>query len=316
MPSTKRPRRGSMAYWPRKRAKRIYPNVKTWQVSKTATPLGFAGYKVGMTHVALVETNTNAKTKGQLISKPVTVVECPPLFVMGIRAYQDSLSCDVYHDKPSKNLSRKIKLPKEPKMDLSKFDGKKFDNVKLVCHTQPVFKKKPEVFEMALGGKPEEQLEFAKSILGKEIKIADIFKEGDYIDVVGVTIGKGFQGAVKRFGIRIQGRKNEQAHRKPGCHGQNEPGKIRPETPQPGQMGFHTRTEFNKRIIKIASGTDINPKGGFVNYGNVKNDYILIQGSIPGPKKRLIRMRGAVRFHKTKYPVDIKYISVESKQGV
>lgn len=316
MPRIKRPRRGSMAYWPKKRAKRIYPRVKTWPTSETASVLGFAGYKVGMTHVAITDTNTNSKTKGQILTKPVTVLECPPIFIMGIRAYQDSISFDVYHDKLSKNLSRKIKLPKEPKTDLTKLEGKNFDRVNIICHTQPVFKKTPEIFEIALGGNPEDQLAFAKNIIGKEVKLSEVFKEGDYIDVIGVTIGKGYQGAVKRFGIRIQGRKNEQAHRKPGCHGPNKPGKIRPQTPQPGQLGFQTRTEFNKRILKISSGSDINPKGGFVNYGVVKNDYVLIHGSVLGHKKRLVRMRGAIRNYKTKYPVDIKYISLESKQGV
>ncbi len=315
MPKIKRPRRGSMGYWPRKRAKRIYPRVKTWPKSSEPGPLGFAGYKVGMTHVMLIDTNTNSKTKGQMISKPTTVLECPPLFVMGIRAYYDSTSADVFYDKPHKNLSRKIKVSKKPKTDLAKLEGKEFAYINIMCHTQPPFKKKPEMFEIALGGKVGEQLEFAKNNLGKEIKVADIFKEGDVIDVNAVTIGKGFQGSVKRFGVTIQTRKVEQAHRKTGAHGQKEPGKIRPEIPQPGQLGFQTRTEFNKKILKIGSGTDINPKGGFVNYGLVKNDYILVEGSIPGHRKRLIRFRDAIRYHKTKYPVDIKYISVESKQG-
>jgi len=316
MPKIKRPRRGSMAYWPRKRAKRIYPRVTTWPKSDTAMPLGFAGYKAGMTHVMMVNTNTNSKTKGQMISKPATVVECPPLIVMGIRAYQDSNSFDVYHDKPSKNLLRKIRFAKEPKMYLTKLEGKTFERVNLICHTVPTFKKRPEVFEVAIGGKVEEQLEFAKNNLGKEIKVADIFKEGDFIDVSAVTIGKGFQGAVKRFGITIQGRKNEQSHRQVGCHGQKEPGKIRSTIPQPGQLGFQTRTEFNKRVLKIGSGEDINPKSGFIKYGLVRKDYLLIEGSIPGHRKRLIRIRGAIRAHQTKYPVDLKYISVESKQGV
>ena len=316
MPKIKRPKRGSMAYWPRKRAKRIYPRIKTWPENQEPKPLGFAGYKAGMTHVMMVNTNTNAKTKGQVISKPATVLECPPLFIMGIRAFHDSTSLDIYHDKPSKNLSRKTKLGKNLKTDLSKLEGKQFNHVNIICHTQPRFKKKPEIFEIALGGKSEQQLEFAKNNLGKELKISDIFKEGDYIDVSAVTVGKGFQGPVKRFGIRLRGRKSEHAHRKIGAHGQKEPGKIRPEIPQPGQLGFQTRTEFNKRILKIGSGADINPKSGFAKYGLVKNDYILVEGSIPGHKKRLIRFRGAIRYHKTKYPVDIKYISLESKQGV
>lgn len=316
MPSTKRPRRGSMAFWPRKRAKRIYPRMSVWADNKNAMALGFAGYKVGMTHILAVDTNTNSRTKGQLISKPVTVLECPSLVVLGLRGYIGSNQTDVFSDKLNKNIGRKIRAPKQPKTDLSKLDGKKFDYVNLICHTKPTFKKRPEVFEMGIGGNPNEQLEFAKSNLGKEIKITDVFKEGEYVDVKAVTIGKGFQGVVKRFGVRLQGRKNEQAHRKVGCHGQNEPGKIRSEIPQCGQMGFQTRTEFGKRIMKIGNGGEINPKSGFSRYGLVKDDYVLLEGSVPGHKKRLIRFRGTLRDFKTKYPVDIKYISLESKQGV
>ncbi|MBW2988370.1 50S ribosomal protein L3, partial [Candidatus Woesearchaeota archaeon] len=55
-----------------------------------------------------------------------------------------------------------------------------------------------------------------------------------------------------------------------------------------------TRTEKNKWIVKI-SNEDINPKGGFKHYGLVKNDYILIKGSIPGPTKRLVRLYKAKR---------------------
>lgn len=305
-----------MAYWPRKRAKRIYPKMVTWLKSDIPAPIGFAGYKAGMTHVQLVDTNTNSKTKGQIIATPVTVLECPSIVILGFRAYSKLKPIDIFANKFDKNLSRKMRLPKEPKTILSKLDGKIIDCVHLLCHTKPTFKKKPEVFEMGLGGKAEEQLEFAKANLGKEFKISDIFKAGDYIDVKAVTIGKGFQGAVKRFGISLQGRKNEQAHRHVGCHGQKEPGKRRSEVPQPGQMGYHTRTEYSKRILKVGTGTDINPKSGFSKYGLVRNDYILIEGSIPGPKKRLVRIRGTVRDNQIKYPVEIKYISLESKQGV
>jgi len=264
----------------------------------------------------MTDTNTNSKTKGQLISKPVTILECPPLFVYGVRGYTPAGPVDILFDKPNKNLAIKIKLPKVPKkVDLEKLEGQKINRVNLICHTQPTFKKTPEVFEIALGGKPEEQLNFAKNVFGKEIKLSEVFKVGDYIDVCGVSIGKGFQGVVKRFGVRLQRRKNEQAHRKIGCHGQNNPGKIRISVPQAGQLGFQTRTEFNKRILKISTGSDINPKGGMIKYGLVKGDYMLLEGSVPGPTKRLVRFRTPMRSYATKYPVDIKYISLESKQG-
>ena len=65
--------------------------------------------------------------------------------------------------------------------------------------------------------------------------------------------------------------------------------------PQMGQMGFHKRTEYNKRILKICENVaDINADG-WKNYGLVKGNYVIVKGSVAGPTKRLIRMRHAIR---------------------
>jgi len=77
-------------------------------------------------------------------------------------------------------------------------------------------------------------------------------------------------------------------------------------------MGFQTRTEVNKRILKIGeNGKEITPKSGFVNYGVIKRDYVLVEGSLPGPRKRLIRLRTAMRPPKVPVlPAEIKHISL------
>ena len=63
-----------------------------------------------------------------------------------------------------------------------------------------------------------------------------------------------------------------------------------------GQMGFHTRTAYNKLLLKISSKPEeLNPKSGLHKYGLLKTDYILLKGSVPGPKKRLIRLREPTR---------------------
>ena len=89
---------------------------------------------------------------------------------------------------------------------------------------------------------------------------------------------------------------------------------------QAGQMGYHKRTEFNKRILKIASKDEvdqINPDGGFIKYGLVKNDYVLVKGSLPGPSKRLVILREPIRPNgKSEDLPQINYISTKSKQGV
>lgn len=148
-------------------------------------------------------------------------------------------------------------------------------------------------------------------------KFSDFAKSGALVDVAAVTKGKGFQGAVKRWGVKLLSHKNSKHRRMIGTLGPKRPGLVRPTVPQSGQMGYHQRTEFNKRIIKIGeSGEEVNPKGGFLHYGSVRNNYLLIYGSVPGPTKRLIRIRDPVRPSKVSGDApDVVYISTESKQG-
>ena len=319
MPARRRPLRGSRGYYPKKRAKRIYARVRRYPHVPEAKPLGFAGYKAGMTHAFIVDTNPKSKSTGQEIFVPATVVECPPLTVFGFRCYDSSRSlCTIMSNKISNNLSRKMRTSKQPKSfeEQAKHIPHHFSYMTLLCHTNPQFKKKPEVFELRIGGDTTKQLEYAKHILGKEIKISEIFKPGDYVDVIAVTKGKGTQGPVKRFGIRILGRKFQQMHRHTGSLGPREPGKIRSTVAQAGQLRFQTRTELNKRILKIADGKEFNPVSGFVNFGVVSGDSILLEGSIPGPKKRLVRLRYSIRPLKSRYPAELRAISLHSQQGV
>jgi large subunit ribosomal protein L3 len=82
-------------------------------------------------------------------------------------------------------------------------------------------------------------------------------------------------------------------------------------------MGFHRRTEYNKRILKI--GTDpnmINPAGGFPHYGLVRNTYLIVEGSVIGAVKRPLFLRYPIRPTWTpKGAPEIKYIDLSSKQG-
>ena len=67
-------------------------------------------------------------------------------------------------------------------------------------------------------------------------------------------------------------------------------------------MGYHGRTEYNKRVLKISdNGREITPDAGFKHYGTVSGSYVLIKGSVPGPIKRLIRFRQGIR----KTPVEM-----------
>lgn len=314
MPRRTRPRRGSLQYWPRKRAKRIYPRVH-WHASKEAKPLGFAGWKTGMTHVQYNDVNAHSPTYNRLVSSAVTILDCPPLLVCGIRFYKNSINGiktvgEKWMDKLPENLRARVGVQKGKDAEC--------DDVNLIVSTLPeksgMKKSMPDVFEVALGGDMPQKLEHANMLLGKEISAKDIFRPGEYIDVCAVTKGKGFQGPVKRFGVKIKGRKSKHDRRHTGSIGPTTPGHVMWTVPQAGQMGFHTRTEYTKRIVSMGDDIEkVMPKGGFLGYG-IPKTCMLVEGSLPGSRKRLIILKKAERTKKFE-PVELKYISQESKQG-
>src|SRR3989338_88836 len=108
------PRRGSLGFSPRKRAKRIFPSVRTAKGDKGV--LTFAGYKAGMTTVFATDNYQNSPSYGLQIAIPSTIIECPSLHVFGARIYAGTpLLCaaQVFSEKLDKDLARGIDLPKQ-----------------------------------------------------------------------------------------------------------------------------------------------------------------------------------------------------------
>ncbi len=340
MGSSHHPRRGSMAYYPRKRAASPVPRIRTWpEIEDGPRIQGFAGYKAGMTHVFTVDWRKHTTTAGQEIWTPVTVIEVPPMKVAGVRFYERTIYGlrsigEVWDENLDRELSRRFPLPKEYSKDaaLSRIKGD-IEDIRLIVHTQPklvsgIPKKAPDIMEIRVGGGTvEERKDYALNLLGKEIKFSDFKNEGKFVDVVAITKGKGFQGHVKRFGVKLLHQKNRKHRRMIGTLGPWHPDWVRYTVPQAGQMGYHQRTEYNKRIIKYVDfveengerklAMDITPEGGFPHYGEVRNPYVLIHGSVPGPAKRLIRFRDPVRqVLEDVEGIEITYVSLQSKQGV
>ena len=320
----KSPRYGSMQYWPRKRAKRIYPKIRSWPLSQETKLLGFAGYKAGNTHLIIKDNRKTSITKNEDIVCPVTIIECPPIKPFSIRFFKNTpygikVITEIMIEQPEKELARRLFLPKHKKTVEERIkEIKNYDDIKILCYTQPkmtgIGKKTPEILEIAIGGKKDDKIKFAQEILGKEITIEDVFKEGEQLDLHAVTKGKGFQGPVKRFGVTLRSHKSEKTKRGPATlGGWKAQGHFMYRVAHAGQMGFHTRTEYNKWLIKIGKNPeDIKIKGGIVRFGFVKNPYILIKGSVAGPKKRLIRMSHAIRPSR-KIPAqapEISYVSL------
>ncbi len=308
MSQVNRPRSGSLGYKPKVRADRIYPAIDTWKETDEQKPLGFAGYKVGMTRVLRID-DTEGATKGQEVATPVTVLEAPPLRVYGARFYTEDLNdgkqvyTEAWTDSPAKELQEATNVPKEGNMDnleKAKENSEKITDVKLLVHTQPqktgVGKDKAANFELGIGGDTEENIEYAEEMIGKQIEFSDVFDEGDFSDAIAVTKGKGMEGPVKRYGIKKLGHKTQKKERKAGNVGPWHPDTLSWRVPLPGQQGFNNRTEFNKRIIGQGEDPeDVQREGGFKNYGEVESNYILVKGSVPGATKRLVRLRTALR---------------------
>tara|TARA_B100000609_G_scaffold3343_1_gene2586 strand:- start:1831 stop:2883 length:1053 start_codon:yes stop_codon:yes gene_type:complete len=336
MPKHNKPNRGSMAFSPRKRARSETPHISSWAAVEGDDPkiLGFAGYKVGMSHIMAVDYRKKSTTAGQEIRMPVTIVEIPPMKVIGARGYiQDTYGLrtltEAWEKKIDKDLERTLPIPKghNAKEAWKKMSDNDLEEIRLLVHTQPrmvtgIPKKRPEIMEMAVGGGSlDAQIEYAKEMMGKEFTMSDFTQDGEMLDAIAVTTGYGFQGHVKRWGVKLLTHKNSKHRRMIGNLGPFSPGYVVSTVPQAGQTGYHQRTEYNKRLLKIGDNPDeINPKGGFLNYGLIRGNYALLHGSLPGPSKRLIRFRKAVRFHGKKTDAivapEITMISQESQQGV
>jgi large subunit ribosomal protein L3 len=290
---------------------------------------GFLGYKAGMTHAFIVDYRPTSTTTGREVRMPVSIVETPPIKIAAVRVYKNTCNGlqtigEIWAEKLDPELSKRLPLAKKEKKKNWDF-VKDADEIRALVYTQPklvtgIPKKTPEIRELRIsGGSIEEQINYAKEILGKEMKIKDAVKEGDMLDIIAVTKGKGFEGVIKRWGVKLLVHKNSKHRRMIGTAGSWHPNWIQATVPQAGQRGYHQRTEYNKRVLKIGeNGTEITPSGGFPHYGVIRNSYIVLHGSIPGPTKRLVSMRDAIRYQrgvKIEKP-EITYISTTSKQGV
>ncbi|MFX1566197.1 MAG: 50S ribosomal protein L3 [Promethearchaeota archaeon] len=325
------PRHGSLSYRPRKRVRRVSGRIRHWP-EQAAEPriLGFAGYKVGMTHVILIDDKPNSPWFGREVSRAVTIIDTPPMLLASIRAYGQNggelkVLGETWIENLPSDIRRVLPWPKDydPKSSLSKL-SKSLDDInelRVSLLTQPkqagIGKKKPEVIECKVfGGSIKDQFEHVKALLGKELRVRDIFQPGQFLDIVSVTKGKGFQGVIKRFGVSKLPHKSRKRVRAVGTLGPWHPNRIMYTVPRGGQMGFHQRTEYNKRLLRIGEKSDdITPAGGFPHYGNLQSDFLLMDGSIPGSSRRLVRLRVPSRPKPLpEKPPEIVYISTTAKK--
>jgi large subunit ribosomal protein L3 len=336
MPQSSRPRKGSLGFGPRKRATSEVPRFRSWADDDGQPQVqGFAGYKAGMSHVVMINDESDSPREGMEETVPVTILETPPVRAVALRAYEDTpygkkplteVWTDEFHDE----LDRVLDLPDGSVGDEEQLReavaGGDVADLRLITHTVPdavpsVPKKKPDVMETRVGGGSlTDRLDHALELVddGGEHAATDVFRAGEYADVAGVTKGKGTQGPVKRWGVQKRKGKHKRQgwRRRIGNLGPWNPSRVRSTVPQQGQTGYHQRTELNKRLLAVGDDPDeINVDGGFVNYGEVAGDYVLVKGSVPGPEQRLVRLRHAVRpKDQPRLDPEVRYVSTESNQ--
>ena len=294
--------------------------------------LAFAGFKAGMTYAIALDNREGSLTYGKEIVVSMTVLETPPMLACALRAYRKTYEglqtfSEAWMEKPPKDFERIISVPEKFNTEegLKKIEGNldKIADLRLLLATQPRNakrpKKAPDIVEVKIGGGSiKDRFEYGKKLLGSEVKASDVIKEGQAVDAVGITKGKGIQGPVKRWGIRRKIHKARKTVRQVGSIGAWTPHYVMYSVPRAGQMGFHQRTEYNKLIMKIGNnGSEITPKGGFLRYGVINSDYVAVKGSVPGTRNRLIVLRHSSRVipeEKAEAP-KIEYLSVMSIQG-
>lgn len=348
-------RHGSLQFRPKVRASSIRPHIKAFPGDDASLPChltAFLTYKAGMTHVIRSkEVKNKAKTQTKELLEAVTILEAPPMIIHGIVGYRrtgtnlertkvilaEHLSEGVIRRMFSKKYFPGVVYTDARKsVGFSQEDVDELKNsseiIRIIAHSQvhkirSIGQKRSHIAEIQVnGGSVSDKVDYALNRLEKEVSIGEVFNKNEFVDTIGVTKGKGFQGVVKRYGVTILPRKSNKGIRKVACIGAWHPSRVMYSVARAGQMGFHKRTQANCAVYAIGKGdqpvvTDfdltvktINPMGGFVHYGNVVNDYIMVKGPVTGPHKRVVTLRKSI-ITKPMGDFTLKFVDTSSKIG-
>lgn len=221
------------------------------------------------------------------IVEAVTVIETPPLVVVGVVGYIETphglrslttvwaehLSNEVrrrfyknwYHSKKkafTKYAKQYCENAKSINRELERI--KKYCKVvRAIVHTQvskvKIGQKKAHIMEIQInGGSIADKVNWAKNHFEKTVDISSVFEQDEMIDIIGVSKGKGFEGVTARWGTKKLPRKTHKGLRKIACIGAWHPSRVMYSVPRAGQRGFHHRTELNKKIYRIGKGCEKN----------------------------------------------------------
>jgi len=230
--------------------------------------------------------------------------------------------------------------------------------IRVLAHTQikllKLRQKKAHLVEIQVnGGDVKAKVAFAKDLFERTVPVSSVFTVDDHIDILGVTKGHGYSGVINRWGVARLPRKTHRGLRKVACIGAWHPARVSFQVSRAGQYGYHHRTEINKKIYRIGAGSNpgepinggdanrnvraaadpknastasdlteksITPLGGFVQYGEVNEDYLMIKGGVVGTVKRVLTLRKTLvpqvkRAALEKSSEGLKFIDTSSKFG-
>jgi large subunit ribosomal protein L3e len=288
------------------------------------------GYKAGMTHVVrYVEKRDGKKlVKGDYV-EAVTVVETPPMKIVGIVGYVEAprglralttiwaqnLSDEVkrrfyknWNNSKKKAFTKYVKRYSEAetskksiKRDLERV--KKYCQVvRVLVHSQPHYlnlrQKKAQIMEIQVnGGTVEKKVDWAYGKFESEVTVGEVFAENEILDICGVTKGQGYSGTTSRWGTSRLPRKSHRGLRKVGCIGSWHPASVTWTTPRAGQEGYFHRTEINKKVYRLGSSARSGTKNNATTEADIGEKNITPVGGFPHygvVKEDFLMIRGQV----------------------
>jgi len=328
------------------------------------------GYKAGCTHILREVNKPGSKLHKKEAVEMVTILETPPLVVVGLVGYVATprglrTLTTVWAHHLTETVKRRFykNWYRAKKKAFSKYsahitahgDGdikeqlkrmsKYCSVIRVLAHTQirkvKLRQKKAHLMEIQINGGATvaDKVKWGYDLFERQVPVDTVFSQNDFVDLIGVTKGKGYAGVISRWGCAMLQRKTHRGYRKVACIGAWHPARVRWTVSRAGQQGYHHRTEINKKVYRIgkpakdektgklewnaATGADlteknITPLGGFPHYGEVNDYFMMIKGCVVGPKKRIITIRKSLvpgTSRSALEEITLKFIDTSSKFG-
>merc|ERR1711931_109844 len=263
------PRHGSLKFLPKKRCTRPRGTPKSFPKDDASQPIhltAFIGFKAGMTHVVREAEKPGSAINKKEVVEPVTIVECPPLKVVGVTGYIKTADgprsiktvwaarlTDEVKRRFYKNwyACKKKAFTKSSKKWESEDGKKSIDrdlellkkhavSVRAICHTQmqglSIRQKKAHLIEIQVnGGSIADKVEWCRNNFEKEVAVNTVFAKNEMIDCIGITKGRGYHGVTSRWHTKKLPRKTHKGLRKVACIGAWHPSRVAFSVARSGQ---------------------------------------------------------------------------------